>query len=320
MAFKLFVLLINTLLPIFPALYAIGTRPERSFIEPLPIVVALLIAHALLLLFGWKRLGYTRRQRETEALMLAVLAFIPLATYHWVLAGGSFPFSTQIAAYCIGQIVWMVSIDFAPDWVGRVRQRKAEERALSGRQKTESREETVKREHGKKKKSIGNKFLILLLLLLFPAFLQAQQKGYKAEFTVGCDAGSLNAVKDVYMLGFTVAPGYAFNERFSLSGECTVDMALLKERSYQSECSLGIAGQYAFLLREKGALSARLSAGHTIFADRWKHCFIDGGIRYRIGRLRYAPVAGVGIRWYGASGGYVPNYCSVYVCLGFRFN
>lgn len=320
MAFKLFVLSINGLLPLFPALYAIGTRPERSLIEPWPIVAVLLVAHALLLVFAWKRLGYTRRQRETEALMLAVHAFVPLATYYWILADGSFPFSMQIAAYCIGQIVWMVSIEIAPDWVGRVRQRKAEERALSGRQKTESREETIKKEHDRKRKFIDDKHLLLLLLLLLPAFSQAQQRGYTADFTVGFDAGSLNAVKDVYMLGFTVAPGYAFNERFSLSGECTVDMALLKDHSYQSECSLGITGQYAFLLREKGALSARLSAGHTIFADRWKHCYLDGGVRYRIGRLRYAPVAGAGIRWYGASGGCVPNYCSVYVCLGFRFN
>ena len=99
---------------------------------------------------AWKHLGYTRRQRETEALMLIVNAFVPLATYNWLFpAETQFSFPMQILLYCSMQVVWIVSIEIAPDWVGRIRQRKAEERALSGKQHFESREEVLKKHQNK---------------------------------------------------------------------------------------------------------------------------------------------------------------------------
>ena len=55
----------------------------------------------------------------------------------------------QILLYCSMQVVWIVSIEIAPDWVGRIRQRKAEERALSGKQHFESREEVLKKHPNK---------------------------------------------------------------------------------------------------------------------------------------------------------------------------
>lgn len=48
------------------------------------------------------------------------------------------------------QVVWIVSIEIAPDWVGHIRQRKAEERALSGKQHFESREEVLKKRRNKR--------------------------------------------------------------------------------------------------------------------------------------------------------------------------
>ena len=105
----------------------------------------------LLILIAWKHLGYTRRQRETEALMLIVNAFVPLATYNGLFpAEMHYSFSTQTLLYCFMQVAWIVSIEIAPDWVGRIRQRKAEERALSGKQHFESREEVLKKHRNKR--------------------------------------------------------------------------------------------------------------------------------------------------------------------------
>ena len=142
MAFKVFTLLINGLVPVIPAWFIMNSHPETAVIKPWPIVWTLLGINVLLMLIAWKHLGYTRRQRETEALMLIVNAFVPLATYNWL-------FPAEILLYCSMQVVWIVSIEIAPDWVGRIRQRKAEERALSGKQHFESRVEVLKKHQNK---------------------------------------------------------------------------------------------------------------------------------------------------------------------------
>ena len=153
MAFKVFTLLINGLVPVIPAWFIMNSHPETAVIKPWPIVWTLLGINVLLMLIAWKHLGYTRRQRETEALMLIVNAFVPLATYNWLFpAETQFSFPMQILLYCFMQVVWIVSIEIAPDWVGRIRQRKAEERALSGKQHFESREEVLKKHQNKAEK------------------------------------------------------------------------------------------------------------------------------------------------------------------------
>lgn len=82
--------------------------------------------------------------------MLIVNAFVPLVTYNWIFpAETQYSLSMQILLYCSMQVVWIVSIEIAPDWVGRIRQRKAEERALSGKQHFESREEVIKKHQRK---------------------------------------------------------------------------------------------------------------------------------------------------------------------------
>ena len=150
MAFKFFTLLINGLVPLIPAWFITNSQPEAAVIKPWPIVWTLLGANVLFMLIAWKHLGYTRRQRETEALMLIVNAFVPLATYNWLFpAETQFSFPMQILLYCFMQVVWIVSIEIAPDWVGRIRQRKAEERALSGKQHFESRVEVLKKHQNK---------------------------------------------------------------------------------------------------------------------------------------------------------------------------
>lgn len=150
MAFKVFTLLINGLAPVIPAWFIANSQPE-AVIKPWPIVWTLLGVNVLLILIAWKHLGYTRRQRETEALMLIVNAFVPLATYNGLFpAEMHYSFSTQTLLYCFMQVAWIVSIEIAPDWVGRIRQRKAEERALSGKQHFESREEVLKKRRNKR--------------------------------------------------------------------------------------------------------------------------------------------------------------------------
>ncbi len=151
MAFKVFTLLINGLVPVIPAWFIMNSQPEAAIIKPWPIVWTLLGVNVLLILIAWKHLGYTRRQRETEALMLIVNAFVPLATYNGLFpAEMHYSFSTQTLLYCFMQVAWIVSIEIAPDWVGRIRQRKAEERALSGKQHFESREEVLKKHRNKR--------------------------------------------------------------------------------------------------------------------------------------------------------------------------
>ena len=151
MAFKVFTLLINGLAPVIPAWFITNSQPEVAIIKPWPIVWTLLGVNVLLILIARKHLGYTRRQRETEALMLIVNAFVPLATYNGLFpAEMHYSFSTQTLLYCFMQVAWIVSIEIAPDWVGRIRQRKAEERALSGKQHFESREEVLKKHRNKR--------------------------------------------------------------------------------------------------------------------------------------------------------------------------
>mgnify|MGYP006992977358 FL=1 len=150
MVFKVFTLLINGLAPVIPAWFIANSQPE-AVIKPWPIVWTLLGVNVLLILIARKHLGYTRRQRETEALMLIVNAFVPLATYNGLFpAEMHYSFSTQTLLYCFMQVAWIVSIEIAPDWVGRIRQRKAEERALSGKQNFESREEVLKKHRNKR--------------------------------------------------------------------------------------------------------------------------------------------------------------------------
>lgn len=151
MVFKVFTLLINGLVPVIPAWFIMNSQPEAAIIKPWPIVWTLLGVNVLLILIARKHLRYTRRQRETEALMLIVNAFVPLATYNGLFpAETHYSFSMQTLLYCFMQVVWIVSIEIAPDWVGHIRQRKAEERALSGKQHFESREEVLKKRRNKR--------------------------------------------------------------------------------------------------------------------------------------------------------------------------
>lgn len=150
MSFRIASLLANGLLPLVPAGFLLAENPETDLIPPWPIVWTLLGVNLLLILLARKRMAPTRRQRQTETLLSVVDSFIPLATFYSVFpADASLPVSLQLLLYCTGQVVWIVSVRLAPDWAGRIRQRKAEERALTGKQRFESRKEVLEKQKRK---------------------------------------------------------------------------------------------------------------------------------------------------------------------------
>ena len=59
MAFKVFTLLINGLVPVIPAWFIMNSHPETAVIKPWPIVWTLLGVNVLFILIAWKHLGYT---------------------------------------------------------------------------------------------------------------------------------------------------------------------------------------------------------------------------------------------------------------------
>lgn len=171
-----------------------------------------------------------------------------------------------------------------------------------------------------KSTQMKNKIFLITLLLLVCMPLHAQKRGYTTVFQTHFSMTPLNGVDKVYPLGFHLTPGYRFNERWILSGELSADIALYDEQKYVSGGALGVVGEYAFLLREKRSISVALSGGHTIFADAWKYYYLDGGLRIRLGNSYYAPVFGIGIRWYGSKTDYFSSPCTAYLSVGFRIN
>ena len=108
-------------LPAVPGLYVILFRPGVSLLTPRMLIPSMLCINLLALLLGWRRLGWSRNERLDAAMLL------------WA----------QVGCYCAGQAIGYVSVVLAPDWLGRLRQRRYEERVLSGREKFRSRKEVL---------------------------------------------------------------------------------------------------------------------------------------------------------------------------------
>lgn len=146
MSRSLFLVFTQGILCLVPCLYILINRHDIPIINPWILVVFLFCANILLAVFFWKHLGWSNRGRQTQVLFLLATAFVPLFTYQWIqpITGMSYSLGIQIVLYCTGQITWLIAVEIMPDWVGRIRQRRAEERALSGKQKFHSREEVIK--------------------------------------------------------------------------------------------------------------------------------------------------------------------------------
>ena len=130
-------------LPAVPGLYVILFRPGVSLLTPRMLIPSMLCINLLALLLGWRRLGWSRNERFDAAMLLVMFALFPWLEYQ-VLPVGAFEGNlwAQVGCYCAGQAIGYVSVVLAPDWLGRLRQRRYEERVLSG-QKFRSRKEVL---------------------------------------------------------------------------------------------------------------------------------------------------------------------------------
>ena len=131
-------------LPAVPGLYVILFRPGVSLLTPRMLIPSMLCINLLALLLGWRRLGWSRNERFDAAMLLVMFALFPWLEYR-VLPVGAFEGNlwAQVGCYCAGQAIGYVSVVLAPDWLGRLRQRRYEERVLSGREKFRSRKEVL---------------------------------------------------------------------------------------------------------------------------------------------------------------------------------
>ena len=129
-------------LPAVPGRYVILFRPGVPLLTPRMLIPSMLCINLLALLLGWRRLGWSRNERFDAAMLLVMFALFPWLEYQ-VLPVGAFEGNlwAQVGCYCAGQAIGYVSVVLAPDWLGRLRQRRYEERVLSGREKVPSRKE-----------------------------------------------------------------------------------------------------------------------------------------------------------------------------------
>ena len=126
-------------LPAVPGLYVILFRPGVSLLTPRMLIPSMLCINLLAILLRWRRLGWSRNERLDAAMLLVMFALFPWLEYR-VLPVGAFEENlwAQVGCYCAGQAIGYVSVVLVPDWLGRLRQRRYEERVLSGREKFRS--------------------------------------------------------------------------------------------------------------------------------------------------------------------------------------
>lgn len=125
-------------------LYVILFRPGVSLLTPRMLIPSMLCINLLAILLRWRRLGWSRNERLDAAMLLVMFALFPWLEYR-VLPVGAFEENlwAQVGCYCAGQAIGYVSVVLVPDWLGRLRQRRYEERVLSGREKFRSRKEVL---------------------------------------------------------------------------------------------------------------------------------------------------------------------------------
>ncbi len=93
----------------------------------------MLCINLLAILLRWRRLGWSRNERLDAAMLLVM--FAPVSPgWNTGAAVGAFEENlwAQVGCYCAGQAIGYVSVVLVPDWLGRLRQRRYEERVLSG--------------------------------------------------------------------------------------------------------------------------------------------------------------------------------------------
>lgn len=141
---EILLLAMQVLLPAVPGLYTILFRPAVAVLTPGMLVPWMLSVNLLFILLFWRRLGWSRNERQDTAMLLVLFACFPWLE-SWVLPLGNMAGSLwiQTVCYCLGQAAGYVAVVLVPDWVGGMRQRRYERRVLSGREKFESRREVM---------------------------------------------------------------------------------------------------------------------------------------------------------------------------------
>lgn len=134
----------QVLLPAVPGLYVILFRPDVDVLTPGQLIPWILSINLLFILLFWRRIGWSRRERRGTAALLLLFACLPWLEFHMLPLGDmAGRLWMQTGSYCLGQAVGYTAIVLAPGWVGNQRQRRYEERVLSGREKFESRREVM---------------------------------------------------------------------------------------------------------------------------------------------------------------------------------
>lgn len=107
--------------------YLVAAHCGFTYPSSLVYIVGLaLLLNILVIIFGWKRIGYTRRSRVGESIMLIVSAFTPVVSYFTLAdadAGMFISPSDAVGMLSFGQAVWVVSIYISPDIVGMIREK-----------------------------------------------------------------------------------------------------------------------------------------------------------------------------------------------------
>lgn len=144
MQVRYWLFLLNSLLPVVPVLI-VGSSQKTGLFSPWVIVGFMFGLNLVLSVMFWRRIGFSVRRRREEVVFLLLSSFVPFFAYRCFLVSDSEPYSLagQTAIYCICQAIWFFSVGIGPGWIGRIRQRRAEERALSGREKVFSRKKMM---------------------------------------------------------------------------------------------------------------------------------------------------------------------------------
>lgn len=133
--------LIQGLLPIIPCLFSYHQGIDKV-ITPWPLLVLFIFFfNVFIILKFWKYLGYTKSERQGEAILLFVAAFVPFLTYKAIESNENLTLTSQIVCYCIGQISIWGTIVWAPEISGYFLERHSSKMILSGQKKLLSRKE-----------------------------------------------------------------------------------------------------------------------------------------------------------------------------------
>lgn len=171
---------------------------------------------------------------------------------------------------------------------------------------------------------MNRNFVFALLLLMFSAnSVSAQQKGLSGRSGFQASFASLNNQSEFKGYEYYVSPGYRFSSNFSTWVQAEVAIAHFKVdgvKNFEENGTLGIGAGYNFLNSNEGTLELSVTAGNTLGGSDWKYLYIDGGLKWAIGKEKTRMYFGFGIRYYNSHNERYENYFNTYATIGFKIN